>query len=150
MAVDLGQDEEIIAGINITPMVDIMLVLLIIFMLTASVIEDKSIKLELPEAATADKTEKSVLGVSIAADLQWYLNGEPTDEAGLRAAIRAEQELVDELQAVVSADKSVPYGEVVKVVDIARQEGVVKYALNTDPASAQFLKPGPEEDPETP
>ncbi len=139
MAVDLGgEDDGIIAGINITPMVDIMLVLLIIFMLTASVIEDKSIKVELPQAATASKTEESVLGITIDADEKMYLNGLPVDEAGLRSTIRAEAASNDEVQAVISADLSVQYGVVVGVIDMAKQEGVTSYALNTDPASARL------------
>ena len=128
-----------IAGINITPMVDIMLVLLIIFMLTASVIEDKSIKVELPQAQTADKTEESVLGITIDGDRAWYLNGELTTEEALRAFIRKEREINEAVQAIIAADTAVPYGDVVKVIDLAKQEGVTSYALNTDPAAARIL-----------
>ncbi len=135
----IDEEEGVISGINITPMVDIMLVLLIIFMLTASVIEDKSIKVELPQAATADKTEESVLGITIDADGGWYLNGLETTEAALRAFIRQERELNDQVQAIIAADQAVPYGEVVKVIDLAKQEGVTSYALNTDPAAAEIL-----------
>ncbi len=147
MAAQFDQDEEIIAGINITPMVDIMLVLLIIFMLTASVIEDKSIKVELPEAQTATKTDESPLGVTIDKDGNWFLNGEPTDEASLRGAIRGEQEAGKEVQVIVEADLSVTYGTVVTVIDIAKQEGVANYALNTDPASARLFEEDPDATP---
>ena len=142
----VDEEEGMIAGINITPMVDIMLVLLIIFMLTASVIEDKSIKVELPQAATADKTDESLLGITIDADRVWYLNGEKTTEEALRAFIRAEAELNAAVQAVIAADQEVPYGEVVKVIDLAKQEGVTSYALNTDPAAAAILSGKPTSD----
>ena len=148
MAADLGDgDDGIIAGINITPMVDIMLVLLIIFMLTASVIEDKSIKVELPQASTASKTEESVLGITIDADGKMYLNGEPVDDDRLRAFIRGEAAINDQVQAVISADLSIEYGRVVHVIDLAREEGVTSYALNTDPTSAK-LDLGPIDEPE--
>ena len=145
MAAQIDNDDDIIAGINITPMVDIMLVLLIIFMLTASVIEDKSIKVELPEAQTASKTEESPLGITIDADGKWYLNGLPTDEDRLRGAIRAEKADDKDVQVIIEADHSVSYGTVVLVIDLAKQEGVVSYALNTDPTSARFLDADPVE-----
>ena len=141
----VDEEEGMIAGINITPMVDIMLVLLIIFMLTASVIEDKSIKVELPQAQTADKTEESVLGITIDADRVWYLNGVKTTEEALRLFIRKERELSEKVQAVIAADTAVPYGDVVKIIDLAKQEGVTSYALNTDPAAAQILSGRPDE-----
>lgn len=127
------QDEEIIAGINITPMVDIILVLLIIFMVTAAVINDDSIKVELPEASTGEETKASTLGLTIATGGQWYLNGKPSNEDALRAFIRAEKAQDAELQAVVSADRQVAHGEVVKLIDVVKQEGVVKFAINIDP-----------------
>ncbi len=141
MGVQAEQDDGIIAGINITPMVDIMLVLLIIFMLTASVIEDRSIKIELPEAATASKTETTVLTIVIDSDGTWYLDGLKTDPDALRGYIRSQIEVTDDIQAVIAADKRVPYGEVIQVVDLVKQEGVIQFALNTDPASAEILSP---------
>jgi len=142
-AASSDSDDDIIAAINITPMVDIMLVLLIIFMLTASVIEDKSIKVELPEAQTATKTEESPLGIPIDADGAWYLNGVPTNEDDLRETIRAEQAADKDVQVIIESDHSVSYGTVVSVIDLAKQEGVVSYALNTEPTSARLL-PEPE------
>jgi len=126
-------DDEIIAGINITPMVDIMLVLLIIFMVTSAVINDDSLKVELPEAATGEETKSSVLGLTIDQDGNWHLNGKATNEQELRAFIRKEKGLDTELQAVVAADRQVPHGEVVRLIDVVKQEGVVKFAINIDP-----------------
>jgi biopolymer transport protein ExbD len=146
MGAAIDEDDDIIAGINITPMVDIMLVLLIIFMLTASVIEDKSIRVELPEAQTASKTDESPLGVTIDADGNWYLNGEPTTEEQLRLVIRAEKAADKDVQVIIDADHRVPYGTVVLVIDLAKQEGVVRYALNTDPTSARLFLDARDED----
>ena len=138
MGAAIDNDEDIISGINITPMVDIMLVLLIIFMLTASVIEDRAIEVELPEAATASQSESAVLTIVIDSSGTWYLDGLVTDADSIRAAIRSEQGSGEDLQAIIAADKSVPYGEVVGVIDLVKQEGVHQFALNTDPASANI------------
>jgi biopolymer transport protein ExbD len=141
MGAAIDEDDDIIAGINITPMVDIMLVLLIIFMLTASVIEDRSIKIELPEAETAGPTESTVLTIVIDADGTWYLDGVVVDAEGVREFIGRAKRQTDDIQAVIAADKAVPYGEVIAVIDLVKQEGIVQFALNTDPASANI--PGP-------
>ncbi len=138
MGAATDNDEDIIAGINITPMVDIMLVLLIIFMLTASVIEDRAIQVELPEAATASQIESTVLTIIIDSAGTWYLDGIVTDADSIRAVIRSEQSRETDIQAVIAADKAVPYGEVVGVIDLVKQEGVHQFALNTDPASAHI------------
>lgn len=138
MGAATDNDEEIISGINITPMVDIMLVLLIIFMLTASVIEDRAIQVELPEAATASPSETSVLTIIIDSAGTWYLDGIVTDADSIRAVIRSKQDSEEDLQAIIAADEAVPYGEVVTVIDLVKQEGVNNFALNTDPASAQI------------
>jgi len=143
------QDEEIISGINITPMVDIILVLLIIFMVTAAVINDDSIKVELPEAATGEETKSSTLGLTIDTEGQWYLNGSATSEEALRAFIRSEKAQDAELQAVVSADRAVAHGEVVKLIDVVKQEGVVKFAINIDQPSfaPTDASPGADQEP---
>jgi len=138
MGAATNEEEDIIAGINITPMVDIMLVLLIIFMLTASVIEDRAIKVELPEAATASQTESTILTIVIDSTGTWYLDGLAVEPAGVRAFIQREKKSTDDIQAVIAADKAVPYGEVVRVIDLVKQEGVHQFALNTDPASAHI------------
>jgi biopolymer transport protein ExbD len=142
MGASVEQDEDIIAGINITPMVDIMLVLLIIFMLTASVIEDRSIKVELPEATTAGETESTVLTLVIDSEGTWYLDGVVTSPEQVRAFIQRELEVTTDIQAVIAADKAVPYGEVISVIDLVKQEGVIQFALNTDPASANIPAAG--------
>ena len=128
-------DDEILADINITPMVDIMLVLLIIFMVTASTIMDDSILIELPEAATGEETEASLLGLTIDADGGWHLNGEVIDEPGLRSFIQSQQTTDAELQAIIAADRGIAHGDVIHLIDVVKQEGVTKFAINIDPPS---------------
>jgi biopolymer transport protein ExbD len=128
-------DDEILADINITPLVDIMLVLLIIFMVTASTIMDDSILIELPEAATGEETETSLLGITIDADGIWHLNGEDTDEPSLRAFIQEQKAQNAELQAIIAADRGIAHGDVIHLIDVVKQEGITKFAINIDPPS---------------
>lgn len=136
MAAAVGQDEGVIAAINIMPMVDIMLVLLIIFMLTAKLVDERdAIKVELPEAATGETVEKTVLGLMITPTGDWLLNGEAIDETGLRARARAAK--ADpaglDVSAIIAADRAVPHGDVIHLIDVIKQEGITKFALNIDP-----------------
>src|SRR5688500_12176402 len=84
-----GHDDDLIADINITPFVDIILVVLIIFMVTATTIVQSSIKVNLPEAASGEATESTSLGLTLLDDGRLLLDGAPTDAAGVEAAIRA-------------------------------------------------------------
>ena len=79
--------DDIITAINVTPLVDIMLVLLIIFMLTANLIDSQAIKVDLPEASTGEATEPTTVGLTLTEDGSIYLNGAPTDKDGLKSFI---------------------------------------------------------------
>jgi biopolymer transport protein ExbD len=126
------EDDDIIAGINITPMVDIILVLLIIFMVTTSVIMDDSIKVDLPEASSGDETKISILGLVIDPQGLWHLNGQATSEAELRGFIQGAKGQGEELQAIIAADRGIPHGDVIHLIDVVKQEGVRKFALNIE------------------
>ncbi|MEO6954628.1 MAG: biopolymer transporter ExbD [Polyangia bacterium] len=134
---DEGGD-SIIADINVTPLVDIVLVLLIVFMITVpKLVSTPSIKVNLPKAATADPdTPKTTLSITLQrtdAGFDLYVNGEKTDEGKLRAMVPPMVAKNKELQAVISADKGIAYGDVVHIVDVVKQLNVTKFALNTDP-----------------
>ena len=127
-----------ITDINVTPLVDITLVLLIIFMVTAPmIVNNPSIKVELPKAATGDETLKSTLALTLeraqAGGYTLYANGERTDEAQVRVMIPSMLAKNKELQAIIAADRGISYGDVVHIVDLVKSLGVHKFALNTDP-----------------
>ena len=122
-----------ITGINITPLVDITLVLLIIFMVTATFIVTPSIKVDLPKAATGDNTPSSPLALVLDKSGTLYLNGKPTDEEAVKAFIRSQLASNKQVQAVISADKSVSHGAVIHLIDIVKTEGVTKFAINVEP-----------------
>ncbi len=126
-----------ISDINVTPLVDITLVLLIVFLITVpSIVNNPSIKVELPKAATGDDTLKSTLALTLTRDAtsgySLYANGEKTDEARVRTQIPLLLAKNKDLQAIIAADKGIAYGDVVHVVDLVKSLGVHKFALNTD------------------
>src|SRR5215467_12490085 len=98
-----------ISDINVTPLVDITLVLLIVFMITVpSIVNNPSIKVELPKAATGDETLKSTLSLTLkkgdppATGYDLYVNGEKTDESQVRALIPGLLAKNKELQAIIA------------------------------------------------
>ena len=136
------EDEEaggIIGDINVTPLVDITLVLLIVFMITVpSIVNNPSIKVELPKAATGDETLKSTLSLTLKkmdapqTGYELYVNGEKTDEAQVRAVIPGLLAKNKDLQAIIAGDRGIAYGDVVHIVDLVKTLGVHKFALNID------------------
>jgi len=131
-------DDSIISDINVTPLVDIVLVLLIVFMITVpSIVNNPSIKVELPKAASGDDTMKSTLALTLSRTPEGYdlyANGEKTDEITLQRTIPEMLKKNKELQTIIAADKGIAYGDVVHIVDLVKTLGVHKFALNTDPS----------------
>jgi biopolymer transport protein ExbD len=133
-----GDDDAVISDINVTPLVDVMLCLLVIFMVTTSYVVADSLKVDLPEAATGESTEPSTVMLTFVVDeetnaRQLYLNGEKSDEDGLRKHIRSEKAAgKEDIQAVIAADKRASHGEVIRLIDVVKQEGITKFALNIE------------------
>jgi len=134
-----GGDEDpgrMIVDINVTPLVDITLVLLIIFMVTASYIVSPAIKVDLPKAASGSEQTKTTLGLTIQKDGTLYLNGERSSDAAVVQYIGGELPKNPELQAIIAADRTVQHGDVVHVIDLVKRAGVHKFAINVDPGAA--------------
>src|SRR5450432_984572 len=130
-----GDDDggQMIVGINVTPLVDITLVLLIIFMVTASYIVSPAIKVDLPKAASGSEQTKTTLAITISKDNAVYLNGERTNDSGIVSYIQSELPKNPDLQAIIAADKVVAHGDVIHVIDLVKRSGVHRFALNVDP-----------------
>ena len=129
---DNGNDDGLITAINVTPLVDIVLVLLIVLMVTSSYLVKQAINVELPKAATGEVTE-STLSISIDADHRLYLDEKRVDEDALRKEIRTARSNEKDVKAIISADGRVRHAQVVAVIDMLRQENVNKFAINTSP-----------------
>ena len=127
-----GDDDDLITDINVTPLVDVILVLLIILMVTATAIVSKTIPMELPKAATGEQTP-STLAVSIDQNGQIFLDTIPTTPEELRVKVRAAREAGEEIRAVIAADGRIAHAKVVQVIDILRQERITKFAINVRP-----------------
>jgi len=125
----------IIADINVTPLVDIMLVLLIIFMLTANLIAKQAIEVELPRASQSTSLNPTTLAVTITRDGAFYLNGKPTTPEAFRAAVQAAVAADAKTQVIIAGDKAVSHGRVVWVLDVVKSLGVTSFAIQIDPAS---------------
>jgi biopolymer transport protein ExbD len=122
-----------ITSINVTPLVDITLVLLIIFMVTAKLVVSRAMPLDLPKAATGGEVQQ-IFTVSLRADGGRQVNGvaADTDQVLLN---RAKAELLGqpELRAVVQADGTVPHARVMHTLDILRQAGLGRIAFGVQP-----------------
>ena len=121
-----------ITGINVTPLVDVVLVMLIIFMVTATLIVSPSIQVVLPKAAAPDQVVTSTLALTVDQRGAYYLNGRPATPIAIRDVIREMLRAAPNLQAVISADRRVHYGAVITLIDLIKQEGVHKFALNIE------------------
>ena len=127
-----GDDEDLITDINVTPLVDVVLVLLIILMVTATAIVSKTIPMELPKAATGEQT-RSTLAVSIDQTGQVFLDTIPVTAEELRVRVRVAREADEDIRAVIAADGRIAHANVVTVIDILRQERITKFAINVRP-----------------
>lgn len=136
MAGQAGNDDDgEITGINVTPLVDVMLVLLIIFMVTSTYIVQQSIQVQLPKADTGESTTKTknlAFVMDKAGNL--FMDGKATTIEELPAqieAIKASDSQL-QLQAMVSADKETQHGNVVKLIDTVRKVGITDLAINVE------------------
>lgn len=143
MATGGWKPNQTITGINMTPLVDITLVLLIIFMLTAKLVVSRALPMDLPRAATgADVPE--VFEVALAADGSTEVDGSRIlDDRALLSSAQAARSRHAELRAVVRADGSVAHRRVMQALDILRQAGVSRVAFAVTPGPAQDVKTAP-------
>jgi len=129
-------DDETIAAINITPLVDVVLVLLVIFMVTANLIVNKGMKVQLPEASTAEALpEERTLNVTILQDGTIQLDGQVVTLEVLQSTGRTHKERGDKVIVMLGADKNAKYDHVVRVMDALREVEIVDFGLQLQPVS---------------
>ena len=127
------QQEDSISQINITPLVDVMLVLLVIFMVTAPILQ-QGVAVDLPQVSTApleNKDESSI--VSISRDGKVYLNERPLKLEELQERLRELAQQHPDRPVYLRADKGVVYGKVVEVMAAIRNAGIQKLGMVTEP-----------------
>jgi biopolymer transport protein TolR len=137
MAVDASsqRDGTTISQINVTPLVDVMLVLLVIFMVTAPIIQ-QGVQVNLPQAkAGAIPGTEELLVVSIAKNGRIYLNDNPVTSVELGEKLRAIRKLQRDKQVYLRADQDVRYGVVMKTIAEIKQAGIERLGMVTRPPS---------------
>lgn len=131
-----NDDDGMITGINVTPLVDVTLVLLIIFMVTARIIVSQGMPMDLPKAASGEALQQ-VFSVELSADGKTRVDSSdlPNDEAITPLAKTAKAKNTD-LRAVIRADRKVEHGRVIHVLDLLKRAGVAKIAFAVSPSEA--------------
>lgn len=133
MGMKSGADlDDQISDINVVPLVDIILVVLIIFMVTAPMFIKPTINVNLPKAASGENSTPSQLSISITADGKLSLNGNAADEEAIKNKAQEQVAKNPEIQAIISADKDVSHGRVVSIIDVVKAAGVKKFAISID------------------
>ncbi len=128
-----GESNDGFADINITPFVDIVLVLLVIFMVTAKYMVSQSIPVDLPQASTSTGGQPTIISCSIDAKQQMYLDKTPMTPEQVKNALKVRRASDgSEVRAIVNADKSVPHGRVIELIDLIRSAGIEKFAIQTE------------------
>ena len=137
MAADLSStsaSDDIIpmSAINVTPFVDVVLVLLVIFMVTAPVLMKDSIGIHLPKAASADQKAPPSLGVAVTKQGQILLNGELVSPETLSIQVKQALAADPDARAIISADEDARHGDVVKAIDLVKSAGMEHFAIQIE------------------
>ncbi len=131
MAGGTQDSDDEITGINVTPLVDIVLVLLIIFMVTANFIVKETVEVDLPRAAnTQDKTVQTPVMLTLDKDAKIFFDGAEVSESAALVKMKEAVEKDKEVRAIISADQSLNYGKVMNLIDLVKGSGINKFALN--------------------
>ncbi|HOT46133.1 MAG TPA: biopolymer transporter ExbD [Spirochaetota bacterium] len=119
-----------IGNINITPMVDILLVLLVIFMVTANFLKKDAVNISLPAAAAADPNVARTVQVALARDGKLYLEGIETSEKEIIARLSRDVKFRPNMRVTLSADENLAYRSIARTMGIIKKAGVGKIALS--------------------
>ena len=124
-----GRGRAPIVGINVTPMVDVVLVLLVIMMVSATYIVSQQMKVDLPGASNSEPGVQSLANIVVEPGGAYRLDEVPVDDAALVSRVRALYQRNHDLTVVVTADRVAPHGRVVHAMDLAKGVGVLKFAI---------------------
>ena len=131
-----------LAEINVVPLVDVVLVLLVIFMVTAPMLY-RGIDIQLPKSASNTIKAEERLVLTIERDQKLYLDKDPVTLAQLPLRLEAAKSRASEVSVYLRADREVPYGSVVRVMDEVKRAGIEKLGMVTEPVGAERLSDQP-------
>ena len=141
MGMKSGGTDDLNSEINVTPMVDVMLVLLIIFMITAPLLNTTGVDVDLPQTAAKnidDPEGKLVLSIDLAKKV--YLGGTQVTWTDLEAKLKANERVKRESELYIEADAKLPYAIIITAMAAAKNAGVSKVMMLTDPAETMTLE----------
>ena len=141
-----GEGEDEIVGINVTPLVDIVLVLLIIFMVTANMIVRETVEVDLPSPAkTTEPDPKAPVMVTMDKAGKVFVDGVEAPEGQLVTKLKEAGKDDPKARAVIDADPALDYAKVVNLIDIVKEAGISKFALNLKKEAATAAPAAPAE-----
>ena len=130
-------DDAAITDINVTPFVDVVLVLLVVFMVTAKLIVARGVEIDKPKASTGGEVQ-STLRVSVKASGELFINGTPyASDADAIARIKEIAAATDKPKAIIAGDSTGAYGNVMRAIDLVQQAGVTAIALENQRPDSQ-------------
>lgn len=124
-----SEESEPISAINVTPFVDVVLVLLVIFMITAPALMKDSLGIQLPKAVNGDSSAAQSFGLAVTRAGQLLLNGTVSTEDAIISEAKAQLAKNKDFQVIISADSESLHKDVVRAIDIVKTAGVQKFAL---------------------
>ena len=130
-----SSQDELITEINVTPLVDIILVILIIFLIVAQVVGPQVFQVRLPKAVHGEAAPARPVTVYLDQGGRMALNGYPVQEEGLIRSIKTWVEINPELRVIISADEKVFHGKVVHILDTLKGLRVTRLAIHVQPES---------------
>jgi len=134
-SLEAGDDNEPLAEINMVPLIDVMLVLLIIFIVAAPLLTH-AVKVDLPKASSApNQTKPDNVQISIDADSRIFWNSQEVSRAELSARLALEAARTPQPELHLRADHTAPYGRVAEVMAESARQGLSKIGFVTDPRS---------------
>jgi biopolymer transport protein ExbD len=143
-----SEDDGMVSGINVTPLVDVCLVLLVILMVTAKFIAQSSLTMDLPKAAKPDSTPQLVFGLEVHANGDIVVDGKKLDgDKSLVDAAKKGLEKNKDLRALIRADRTVQHGKIIHILDVLKGAGVSKIAFGVTPIAVENDKDSGKEAP---
>jgi biopolymer transport protein ExbD len=129
---DTSDDVGLISAINVTPFVDVVLVLLVIFMVTAPILVKDSFGLHLPKSSSADQKTATTLGVVVTKDGQILINGQLASPETVSEQVKQAIAADPDAHALISADQDARHGDVVKAIDLVKSAGMEHFAIQIE------------------
>jgi biopolymer transport protein TolR len=132
MAMQASADEEEITGINVTPLVDVCLVLVIIFMVTAPMMVQPILQIDLPKASTQEGEEKENISITLGPDGEWAINEDVLDKEGVAAKLLEKIKTNKDKFVIIRADKNALVGSIEEAMSMAKKAGAKQITLATE------------------